>query len=118
MARLWLAGYSQDEIADQAGVPRVTFVDFLKPAKIDKSGRVETEVERLTRLASCAGRKVDPEFTDLDPPLYDVWKAKTSAPPCGRCQAVAQVNDSVHLAAHYPWFHWSFSARVNDSVHL
>ena len=79
MARLWLAGYTQDEIADQAGVTQQTFTNLLKPAEIGKSGRVETEVERLTRLASCAGWKVDTEFTDIDLPLYDVWKAKASS---------------------------------------
>ena len=79
MARLWLAGYSQDEIAELVGVDPATFRNFHKSAEIPETGRVETEVERLTRLASCAGWKVDTEFADIDPPLYDVWTAKTSS---------------------------------------
>ena len=33
----------------------------------------------MDRLASCAGWKADPSFRwIIDPPLYDVWKAKKS----------------------------------------
>ena len=63
MARLWLAGYSHDEIAERVGVDKATSVNFCKSAKIHQT----------------LGWKVDPEFTDLDPPLYDVWKAKASS---------------------------------------
>ena len=63
MARLWLAGYSQDEIAERLGVDRATFVRFCKSAEMNKS----------------LGFKVDPEFTDIDPPLYDVWTSKASS---------------------------------------
>ena len=63
MARLWLAGYSQGEIAKRVGVQKTTLVDFCNSAEIDQS----------------LGFKVNPEFTDIDPPLYDVWKAKASS---------------------------------------
>lgn len=63
MARLWLAGYTQDEIAKRVGVDSATFRDFRNSAKIPES----------------LGWRTDPEFSDLDPPIYDVWKAKTSS---------------------------------------
>ena len=63
MARLWLAGESNAEISRRLGIPEVTIFDFLKPAKIEYA----------------LGFKTDPEFTDIDPPIYDVWRAKTSS---------------------------------------
>ena len=52
MARLWLAGYSHDAIAERLGVDKATSVNFCKSAKVHQT----------------LGWKVDPEFTDLDPP--------------------------------------------------
>ena len=63
MARMWLAGYSHEEIAERVGVDKATSVNFCKSAKIHQT----------------LGWKVDPEFTDIDHPLYDVWKAKASS---------------------------------------
>ena len=53
MARLWLAGYSHEEIAERVGVTHPTSVNFCKSAEIYKT----------------LGWKVDPEFTDIDLPL-------------------------------------------------
>ena len=58
MARLWLAGYLQDEIAERVGVDQATFMRFCKSAEMHKS----------------LGWRTDPEFTDIDPPLYDMWR--------------------------------------------
>ena len=63
MARLWLAGFSQDEIAKHVGVDQATIMRFCKSAEMHKS----------------LGWRTDPEFTDIDPPLYDVWTAKASS---------------------------------------
>ena len=60
MARLWLSGHSQQEIVEQTGVPQKTFSDFCNSAK----------------FAESLGWKIDPDFSDLDPPIYDVWKTK------------------------------------------
>ena len=51
------------EIAKHVGVDKDTSADFCNSAKIRQS----------------LGFKTDPEFTDIDHPLYDVWKAKTSS---------------------------------------
>ena len=43
--------------------PRKTLGDFCNSADLAKS----------------LGFRTDPEFTDIDPPLYDAWKAKASS---------------------------------------
>ena len=53
MARLWLAGESNVEIAKRLGVEEGTIRNFCNSAKITNT----------------LGWKVDPEFTDIDPPL-------------------------------------------------
>ena len=63
MARLWLAGESNVEIAKRLGVSEASIFNFCKSGKIEDT----------------LGFKTDPEFTDIDPPLYDVWKAKASS---------------------------------------
>ena len=63
MARLWLAGESNVEIAKRLGVTESTIREF------SSSGEI----------ANTLGWKVDPGHTDIDPPLYDVWKAKASS---------------------------------------
>ena len=63
MTRLWLAGFSQEEIAKRFGVDPATFRDFSKSVNFPKSLDFRT----------------DPDFADIDRPLYDVWKAKKSS---------------------------------------
>ena len=63
MARLWLAGESNVEIAKRLGVSEASIFSFCKSAKIEDT----------------LGFRVDPEFTDIDPPLYDVWTANKSS---------------------------------------
>lgn len=63
MARLWLAGESNAEIAKRLCVSEASIFNFCKSARIEDT----------------LGWRTDPEFSDLDPPLYDVWKAKASS---------------------------------------
>ena len=79
MARLWLAGYTQAEGSKAVGVSRESFGKFCNPAKNTKTGDVESVQEFHARLAGAVGWRVDSDHADLDPPLYDVWKAKASS---------------------------------------
>ena len=82
MARLWLAGCTQQEIAEQVGVPQQTFIDFLQVAKIDKSLDLDGITKSLgwkvdaDHAFALAGQR--PTMDPFDVPLFDVWKAKTS----------------------------------------
>ena len=82
MARLWLAGYSHDDIAERAGGSEVSFRRFLQGGKT-------AETPDLDGIAKAVGWKCDsdhvfalagqrPTVDEFDVPVYDVWKVKAS----------------------------------------
>lgn len=67
---LWLASYTQQEIAELVGVPKQTISDKISGltdfGKVAKSGQIAAE-----------------HLTDFDPPLYDIWKQQEIADVAG-----------------------------------
>ena len=86
MARLWLAGYSHDDIAERVGVVKQSLSNFLQGAKNGQTPDSSTDLDRITKSL---GWKVDadhvfalagqrPTVDEFDVPVYDVWKVKAS----------------------------------------
>ena len=62
---LWLACYTQQEIAEQTGIPQRTVAHMVEDF---------TQIGNLSKMGKNAA-----EFGSYDPPLYNVWKRKVKS---------------------------------------
>jgi transposase len=85
VARLWLACFTEHEIATAVGMPRSTIEEVLTrirtygfPSKVGECEEIEPEAARLEELAR-RHRAAAEHATDFEPPIYNIWKQQAKS---------------------------------------